>query len=1058
MRKQFITAVVLAALIVTGCGASAGDTAVTAADPGTAVESVQEETSESEAAGEEETEKDEAETEDKESEEAKDAGEDEESEAEEDAESEDEESETEEDAEAEDEESEADEDTESEDEESEADEDAEAEDEESEADENTESEDEESEADKDAESEDEESEADKDAEAANADGITEEETRWAPRTYSSGSRSSRARETASAKDEETEADEEAEEEEPESDEESESVEEAEAEEDITKKGTSGVPRTYGNRSGSSRARETASAEDEETEADEESEAEDEEEAEAEEESEEEVNVYSGRPRMFPSKDKEAESEDEDGGDMPRPFGSRPDGADRPSGGRSDESGRGRAPLWNGGDDRGRARDDERDNEYEDLWDDIFPDLDEGEYDNFWDVFPDVSDGEYDNFWDMFPDIEFEDEDEKAVPEFEESDGLTFRSNKDGTCVITGIGTCTDTVLVIPEKSPKGDKVTAIGEGAFDHARGIEGIIIKDLTVEIEPKAFMGSSVESIIAYDSTLVINEDAFSNAGDLTYFYAEESEIVTDPYAFDTAFDGADLVFTDSTLVFDDASFVYSGIRSIVADDCTFIIGEDAFDYCEDIETIEFSDCNVDIGAYAFFCSGDQMELLFEMSDVTIGEDAFAFSDIINLEINGSTVQIGEDAFDYCEAVENLIVRASVVETDPYAFYGCGNQAKVVFQNGEVTLGRDAFAFADIESLKIVKCDADIGQEAFKSCSGLRRVDLGSGNVTIGKRAFYHCADLREISIGENGRGPHSIVIGDNAFEFSGLEKVMIGKGSVEIGSGAFKYCEDLKDVKIRGAVEKIGRNAFFRCDDGLVIHYGGEDYDSKTIQDVASSVEDESPKPDLRKDARSRTILRASFDGSTFGDTYEVGETWSVSGQWKITIDSVYETAERSEASEHEPGAVYVVNYTYENTGYKGANGASSDLYLSLSSANIEDVAGTAGYIYPGSIAASPYRIAKGESCTAQGRIGVDNPGNFTITFKMTDGNRESQQASFLIDVSNLAEAPVAQPAVEAEAGEDAQAISDMSEEAETAVEVSEGSETGAEETAQEAAEAA
>ncbi len=441
------------------------------------------------------------------------------------------------------------------------------------------------------------------------------------------------------------------------------------------------------------------------------------------------------------------------------------------------------------------------------------------------------------------------EEEEYEEEFAPSEGLTFRSNRDGTAAITGMGSCTDTVLVIPGTSPKGDVVTAIADEAFYHAEGIETVVFENLDIEIGSKAFAESSIENLLIYDSIITIDEDAFLYCEKLSYFAVSESEVVTCAYSFDSAFESADLVFAGSVLLLNDESFVYSDVRSILAEDCSIMIGEDAFDYCENIETIEFVDCLTDIGPYAFFCTGSSMEVLFEDCDVLIEQDAFAFSDITDLEINGSTVQIGEDAFDYCESVESIIVRSSVVDTDPYAFYGCGDKAKVVFENGEIKLGKDAFAFADITSLKIIRCETDIGQEAFKSCVDLERVDICSGNINIGRRAFYHCTGLKEISLSDSGSGPHTIVIGDDAFEFCGLEKVMLGKGSIGIGSGAFEYCEDLTDVKIRGDLESVGRNAFFRCSDDLAIHYGGEVYDAKTIQDAVQKDDESSPQPSQR-----------------------------------------------------------------------------------------------------------------------------------------------------------------------------------------------------------------
>ncbi len=45
-------------------------------------------------------------------------------------------------------------------------------------------------------------------------------------------------------------------------------------------------------------------------------------------------------------------------------------------------------------------------------------------------------------------------------------GLSFASNGNGTCTVTGIGKCDDACIVIPEYSPADERVTAIAPRAF----------------------------------------------------------------------------------------------------------------------------------------------------------------------------------------------------------------------------------------------------------------------------------------------------------------------------------------------------------------------------------------------------------------------------------------------------------------------------------------------------------------------------------------------------------------------------------------------------------------
>ena len=48
----------------------------------------------------------------------------------------------------------------------------------------------------------------------------------------------------------------------------------------------------------------------------------------------------------------------------------------------------------------------------------------------------------------------------------DSSGLRFSSNGDGTCVLSGVGDCTDVCVVIPEYAPNGERVTSIAAMAF----------------------------------------------------------------------------------------------------------------------------------------------------------------------------------------------------------------------------------------------------------------------------------------------------------------------------------------------------------------------------------------------------------------------------------------------------------------------------------------------------------------------------------------------------------------------------------------------------------------
>ena len=144
---------------------------------------------------------------------------------------------------------------------------------------------------------------------------------------------------------------------------------------------------------------------------------------------------------------------------------------------------------------------------------------------------------------------------------------------------------------------------------------------------------------------------------------------------------------------------------------------------------------------------------------------------------------------------------------------------------------------------------------------------------------------------------------------------------------------------------------------------------------------------------------------IDVSTSGPSAEnalaIGDTWTVDGQWELTITGVSETDERNEYSDKAPAAVYIVDYTYSNTGYVDEDGIMDGLYIDIAD-SIVDSTGSMGYSYPGSIANYPDETPVGATCNAQACIGVDNAGSFQITVTKYDGANNKQSATFFVDV--------------------------------------------------------
>ena len=65
----------------------------------------------------------------------------------------------------------------------------------------------------------------------------------------------------------------------------------------------------------------------------------------------------------------------------------------------------------------------------------------------------------------------------------------------------------------------------------------------------------------------------------------------------------------------------------------------------------------------------------------------------------------------------------------------------------------------------------------------------------------------------------------------------------------------------------------------------------------------------------------------------DNYTIGKTWTVDGQWSLTVTGVTETAERNEYADEKPAAVYIVDYEYTNIGYEDEDGIAKGIFFDM-----------------------------------------------------------------------------------------------------------------------------
>ena len=240
-------------------------------------------------------------------------------------------------------------------------------------------------------------------------------------------------------------------------------------------------------------------------------------------------------------------------------------------------------------------------------------------------------------------------------------GLEYTSNGDGTCYVSGIGTCTDTDVIIPEVSPDGWIVTGIGDNVFWNNQNITSIKIPNSIVEIGSNAFanclsLGDVYISDLESWCNITFNSNPLGNVANLWL----NNEMVTT------------LVIPASVTEIKQHSFEgCKSIQTVVFHNSVTKIGRNAFFLCLNIETLTIPDSVTDIDDWAFYwCSS--------LESVTIGE---------------GLKNMGGQIFFECYSLKTLVFVDGATDIGNWMFGGCSSLTDVIIPKSMSKIARDAF-----------------------------------------------------------------------------------------------------------------------------------------------------------------------------------------------------------------------------------------------------------------------------------------------------------------------------------------------------------------------------
>lgn len=154
---------------------------------------------------------------------------------------------------------------------------------------------------------------------------------------------------------------------------------------------------------------------------------------------------------------------------------------------------------------------------------------------------------------------------------------------------------------------------------------------------------------------------------------------------------------------------------------------------------------------------CKGIK-KLIFGKNITSIGNGAFAYSNIENIQMNDNVTVLDEYAFYYCTKLANVDLSKSLTKIDGYETFKYTDALKHIdLKNVTELTGWYTFQQSGLEDVDLSNVSNMSGIQVFGSCHNLKTVYIGkntdfSGKVSIGSNNFAGCERLEKYVQREN------------------------------------------------------------------------------------------------------------------------------------------------------------------------------------------------------------------------------------------------------------------------------------------------------------------
>ena len=266
------------------------------------------------------------------------------------------------------------------------------------------------------------------------------------------------------------------------------------------------------------------------------------------------------------------------------------------------------------------------------------------------------------------------------------------------------------------------------------------------------------------------------------------------------------------------------FSALTSVSMPKSLRSIGNYAFSQCGALPSVTIPEGVTEIGEHAFSSINNHLSFVKIPGTVkTIGKDAFRGAGYkvskLTVILEKGITTIGDTAFAATNICE-LNIPDSVKTIGEGAFRGNSKLRKVTMGDSVTKIGAHAFAACEeLTSIRLSNNITEIPESMLYVCSKITKVTLPAKIKSIGKAAFCHCENLTEITM------PSGVTeIGPTAFASTRIRSVVIPDGVKVIGEGAFDFCKELERVTFPAGITDIKAAAFEGCKKIKHVYYSG------------------------------------------------------------------------------------------------------------------------------------------------------------------------------------------------------------------------------------------